>query len=31
MDSRLHPKRPAARGPAGDTWAATATSGEGRW
>ena len=31
MESRLQPKRPAARGPAGDTWAATATSGKGRW
>ena len=31
MDSRLVPKRPAARGPAGETWAATATSGKGRW
>ena len=31
MESRLHPKRPAARGPAGETCAATATSGKGRW
>ncbi len=31
MERRLQPKRPAARGPAGDTCAATATSGKGRW
>ncbi len=31
IDSRLHPNRPAALGPAGETWAATATSGNGRW
>ena len=30
-ESRLRPKRPARRGPAGEIWAATATSGMGRW
>ena len=30
MESRLQPKRPAARGPAGEICAATATSGKGR-
>jgi hypothetical protein len=31
IESRLQPNLPAARGPAGETWAATATSGYGRW
>ena len=31
MDRRPQPQRPAVRGPDGDTEAATATSGKGRW